>query len=130
MKYTVKQYALSLYQVLTETNPKDHDFVIDNFIRVLKGNKDLPAYEKIVTEVEQLFGTESITSKIEVTTAKEQSYNEKLLKDLNKYAKQNADIVHKVEPNILGGVVIKVDDTLIDASLKTQLENLREELKK
>jgi F0F1-type ATP synthase delta subunit len=35
----------------------------------------------------------------------------------------------KIDSNMLGGVIVKVDDTLIDGSLKTQLEKLNSELK-
>ncbi len=129
MKFTVKQYAQSLYEVLTDSNPKDHDRVIDNFVTVLKGNQDLAAYEKIVQEVETMFNADQQTSKIEVTTASEASITPALLKELNKLAKSKADITTHIDETIIGGVVIRVDDQLIDASVKTQLNNLEKDLR-
>lgn len=128
MKFTVKQYAQSLYEVLTDSNPKDHDRVIENFISILKTNDDLSGYEKIVTEVDTLFQTDSQTTKIEVTAATEKSITPALLKELNKLAKTKAEITTKVDDKIIGGVVIRVDDQLIDASISTQLSNLEKDL--
>ncbi len=128
MKFTVKQYAQSLYEVLTDSNPKDHDRVIENFISILKTNEDLSAYEKIVNEVDELFQTDSETSKIEVTAANEKSITPGLLKELNKLAKGKSEITTKVDDKIIGGVIIRVDDQLIDASISTQLQNLEKDL--
>jgi F-type H+-transporting ATPase subunit delta len=128
MKFTVKQYAQSLYEVLTDSNPKDHDRVIENFISVLKANDDLSAYEKIVNEVDSLFQTDNETSKIEVTAANEKSITPSLLKELNKLAKTKAEITTKIDDKIIGGVIIRVDDQLIDASISTQLQNLEKDL--
>jgi F-type H+-transporting ATPase subunit delta len=34
------------------------------------------------------------------------------------------------DPSILGGVVLKVGDKILDASLKAQLQNIRETIKR
>ena len=128
MKFTVKQYAQSLYEVLTDSNPKDHDRVIENFISILKSNGDLASYEKIIIEVDLLFQTANQTSKIEVTTASETSITPSLLKELNKLAKDKAEVTTKVDDKIIGGVIIRVDDQLIDASISAQLNNLEKDL--
>ncbi len=129
MKFTIKQYAESLVSVLETTAPKQQDLVIDNFIRVLKANGDLAAYEKIITEVENIFGTKDETSQVTVTTAGDTNIAPSLLKELNEYSKGKTEVTKVKDDEIVGGVVIRIDDTLIDASLKTQLENLEEDLK-
>jgi F-type H+-transporting ATPase subunit delta len=128
MKFTVKQYAQSLYEVITDSNPKDHDRVIENFISILKTNGDLAAYEQIVNEVDSLFQTENQTSKIEVTANSKESITPGLLKELNKLAKTKAEVTTKIDDSIIGGVIIRVNDQLIDASMKTQLNNLEKDL--
>ncbi len=133
-KITVQQYAQSLFEVLSDTNPKDHDKVIDNFIRILKTNKDLDKYEKIVEAYEKLLHLEANTTKIEITTTSQTVVTPGIIKELNKFAQENKehknDISTKSDDTIIGGVLIKVDDTLIDASLKNQLENLHSHLQK
>lgn len=129
MKFTVKQYAESLVGVLETTAPKQQDLVIDNFIRILTDNGDLAAYEKIIAEVEKIFGNKDETSQVTVTTAGDTNVAPSLLKELNKFSKDKTEVTKVRDDEILGGVVIRVDDTLIDASLKTQLDNLEEDLK-
>ena len=42
--------------------------------------------------------------------------------------KGKVELKKKIDENILGGVVIKMDDTLIDASVKRSLEDLKKDL--
>ncbi len=133
-KISIEQYAQSLYEVISDTNPKDHDKVINNFIRILKENNDLGSYEKIIDAYENLIAIENTTAQIEITTANETSITPGIIKELNKFAKDNlktkSEVNIKVDESIIGGVLIKVDDTLIDASLKTELNNLHSNLQK
>lgn len=129
MKFTIKQYAQSLYEVLESTNPNQQDKVIDNFIQALTDNGDLAAYEKIVAEYEKLANVKAETSQVEITTATGATVTPSLLKELNQFTKAKVEVAETTDEKILGGVVIRVDDTLIDASLKTQLNNLEDTLK-
>lgn len=129
MKFTVKQYAQSLMEVLENTAPKQQDRVIDNFISILETNGDSAAYEKIVAEVEKLIGKQAETSQVTITTTGKTNVTPSLLKELNQFSKAKLEVTKVTTEEILGGVVIRVDDTLIDASLKTQLDNLEENLK-
>lgn len=129
MKFTVKQYAQSLMEVLESTAPKQQDRVIDNFINILQSNGDQAAYEKIVSEVEKLLSEQAETSKVTITTSKDTNVTPALLKELNQYSKTKMEVTKVTDEQILGGVVIRVDDTLIDASLKTQLDNLEDNLR-
>lgn len=129
MKFTVKQYAESLHEVIEQSSPKEHDKIINNFIGILKSNGDLAAYEKIVLEYEKLITLKANTSNIEITTASGANPSPTLLKELNRYAKEQAIITKTTDDSIIGGVIIKVDDTLIDASLKTQLNSMEANLK-
>ena len=51
-------------------------------------------------------------------------YIVKLTKD------KNVNIDKKIDKDILGGVVIKYDDKILDISLRTKLEELRQVLEK
>ncbi len=131
-KITIQQYAQSLHAAISDSNPKDHDKVIDNLIKILKTNGDLGHYEKIVDAYEKLLEQEGNTTKIEVTTTSQTEVSPSLLKELNNFAHQSkkTEVTTKKDDSIIGGVLIKVDDTLIDASLKNQLDNLHSHLQK
>ncbi len=45
-----------------------------------------------------------------------------------KYGLQGLKLTNKVDPDILGGVILKVDDRLIDGSIRTTLKKIRAHL--
>lgn len=128
MKYSLKQYAQSLYEAFQETKDKDHDKIIANFVEILKSNGDLAYYEKIINEFEIYQRKAKGIKEVEVTAAKEGVVNDKLIHELNKIVGKDIVLKQKVDDSLVGGVTIKVEDTLIDASVKNQLNNLRNDL--
>ena len=50
--------------------------------------------------------------------------------ELEKKAGSPMELTFDVDDSILGGVVLKVGDRVLDASLRAQLENLRETFKR
>lgn len=129
MKLTSQQYAQALYDAVHETAPKDHDLVMDRFVQILAQNGDLNKHSEIEDEYKKLeMGAKGI-KEAEVTVAREAELNHGIIDALNKIAGTKLELKTKVDEGIVGGVILKVDDTLLDASLKTQLNNLNKELK-
>jgi F-type H+-transporting ATPase subunit delta len=128
MKYSIKQYVQGLYEALQDTKNKDHDLVIDNFVEVLKVNGDLAYYEKIVSAYEAYDKEIKGIKQVEFTTAKDGVVSEKLISELNALVGKNLELKKKIDESLIGGVTIKVDDTLIDASVKSQLDKLKNTL--
>lgn len=129
MKLSPQQYAQALYEAVSETNPKDHDAVLDKFVKVLAQNGDLNKYSEIEKAYHVLENKQKGISAAEVTVAHEMELNSGIIKDLNNIVGQKLDIKTKVDEGLVGGLIIKVDETLIDASVKTQLNNLNSSLK-
>jgi F-type H+-transporting ATPase subunit delta len=134
MKLTSQQYAQALFEATTETNPKDHDKVLDNFVKILAQNGDLGKYDEIDAEFRKLKLESQGIKEAEVTVAKESEINRSLIEQLNSVAEATGlhsklEIKQKIDESIIGGVIVRVDDTLIDASIKTQLNNLNKQLK-
>ena len=134
MKITSTQYAQALFDAVAETNPKDHDKVLDNFVRILAQNGDLGKYDEINAEFRKLKLSSEGIKEAEVTVAREAELNHQIIQELNAVVQARGlpsklEIKQKIDESIIGGVVVRVDDTLIDASVKTQLNNLNKELK-
>jgi F-type H+-transporting ATPase subunit delta len=125
MKFKAKQYAQALYEALQETKPKDQDIVIENFIEILKQKGDLAEYETIIAEYEVYDREQRGIKEVEITTAGGAQMNKSLINDLNEIIGADIEVKEKVDKNLIGGVVIKAGDTLIDGSIKNQLEQLR-----
>jgi F-type H+-transporting ATPase subunit delta len=136
MKLTSQQYAEALYDAVHQTADKDHDKVLDNFVKILAANGDLAKHAEIEAEYYRLEQKEKGIKQAEVTFAKE--HNPKILDELNAVVgaglgrplkSGGVEFKTKLDKGIVGGVIVRVDDTLIDASVKTQLNNLNRELK-
>ncbi|HEX3099582.1 MAG TPA: ATP synthase F1 subunit delta [Patescibacteria group bacterium] len=129
MKFNHKQYAQALYEALHDTAPKDQDKVIQNFIEILKQKGDLAEYEKIIAVYEDYDREQRGITEVEVITAQGATkMNKSLIDDLNEIVGKDIEIKQKVDSNLIGGVVIRAGDTLIDGSVKNHLEQLRQNL--
>ncbi len=128
-KFTSQQYAQALFEAISEAGANDQDLVLDNFVKILAQSGDLNKYNEIEKEFHKIEMKAKGISEAEVTVARNVEINSSLMNELNKIVGSKVEMKKKVDENIIGGVVVRVDDTLIDASVKGQLENLNRELK-
>lgn len=124
---TTKQYAEGLWLALAETNPASHDAVINQFLEILNKDGKLELYPDIITEIEALAQIAN-QKPPEVTFAKEDSGSKQILDKINKIVNSKSDLKVKIDENIIGGVILKTGDQLLDASIKTQLDELNKHL--
>lgn len=101
------------------------------FSQIIKKKPGL--WKKILTEYGRLLKTKWATEKIAlVKTAaplsleEEDVLTETLAKTFNRYLKLEVQVV----PELLGGMIIKVGEKVIDRSLLSKVEKLKEHLKK
>lgn len=131
-KYTAKQYAKALFESVQSTDKKDIDKVLDNFAKVLSENNDLRMFEQISEEYHNNELEHKGIKPVEVVSAHtlDQNSEKQIVAQLNDLVKQNVEIRKKVDEGLIGGVVIKFDDQIIDASVKNSLDNLKNNLSK
>ncbi len=132
MKYSAKQYAQALMESLEDVAPKDEDLVINNFAALLAENNDLRLFEEISAEFHKLELAKKGIKQVEITSAHPLSKDneEKILNELNKIVKGKVEVKKNVDEKLIGGVVIRMEDQMIDTSVKNQLEQLKEDLSK
>ena len=130
MKFTAKQFAEALMDALSDTDPKHTDLILDNFVTVLADNNALRMYSEIANEFHKLELAKKGIKQAEITSAHElNSENEKqILHELNKLAKGHYELNKKVDESLIGGVVIRLEDQVLDASVKNNLEQLKKDL--
>lgn len=82
---------------------------------------------EIANEVEEQFKIRKNITTAKVTTAI--GLDEKLRKQILDIVKQNAtgeiELVEKVDPSLIGGFVLNIDDKQVDQSVKRKLNDLR-----
>ncbi len=124
-----EEYAQALFDALAESNPQDHEKVLDNFVKVLSQNGDLKLYDLIEERYREIEGHAKGIKQVEVITAQPQKSKE-ILEHLNKIIGDKVEVKEKIDEDIIGGVVVRVDDTLIDGSIKNSLKQLRKAISK
>ena len=106
------------------------DDVVLNFIKLLVEKERFSAFVDIVEafdlEVSKIRNIKKVyvTSAIELRDEIKNRLKEKLAYKLNK----NIELVEEVNADIIAGLVIKVDDDVIDMSLKHKFEEMNKEM--
>ena len=67
-----------------------------------------------------------------VTTAVEldDAHKDRIKNKLESQTERKLELEYVIDPSIIGGIVFRVGDKVYDASLRAQLDNLRESIKR
>ena len=102
-----------------------------NFVGVVAKNRRLFALDDMCILYRELLSSRRGEMKAEVTTA--QPFNEKQRKELERALRtaigSKVTLDARVDPALLGGIIVKVGSRMVDASLKTKLQRLELSLK-
>ncbi|MCK4591887.1 ATP synthase F1 subunit delta [Candidatus Parcubacteria bacterium] len=127
MKITPKQYAISLYETTKNVDGFEIEKRIKNFVDILKKNNDLSLVDKIVDEYNKHHRNQRNISRIEITSSNK--LNPEILNKIIQKFKKQIEIEEKIDKSLIGGMVIKIDNSLlIDGSVKRKLEDLKKNL--
>jgi F-type H+-transporting ATPase subunit delta len=68
----------------------------------------------------------------EVTSAikLEAAQKKKILQLLNTDENSSVEVIERINPEIIGGFIVRVDDKQIDASISRKLDNLKQDFSK
>lgn len=101
-----------------------------NFLRVLLTNSRLVDIAEINRRFASVIEERSGSVLGEITSARELSDNQKqeLRTNLEKLTGKQVKLSFEIDKDIIGGVVARIGSTVYDGSVRTQLENLREQL--
>jgi len=100
------------------------------FVRVLAENQRLDLIPEIRATFEELLAEERKTLAVEVTTAVEPTPEEvKAFDDaLTRKYQREINLTIKVDPEIVGGALIRAGDTVLDGTVRGKLEKLQTSL--
>ena len=113
--------------LIAKTNPSD---IIANFLKVLLQNGRL----NDMTEINDRFGSileeRSGSVSAQIISARELPSGERaeFEKQLEAITGKKVNINYAIDENIIGGVVTRIGSTVYDGSVRTKLENLKEQL--
>lgn len=108
------------------------DKIMTNFCLLLADKGRLPSLRDIATYYGTLLDTEKgvIRGRLVTAVSLDAKKQGQLKSMLEKKAGKSIELVFDVDTSILGGVVLKVGDRVLDASLRAQLAILRDTIKR
>ena len=103
------------------------DQILLNFLSLLIENHRMPVIFRIRQEYERLWEEENRTLPVQITSAiaLDEATTESLGKTIGERAGRKVTLAARVDPDILGGIVIRVGNSILDASIRNRLEQLR-----
>src|SRR6185312_5073811 len=104
--------------------------VFTNFLEALIERHRMPALFRIKARYEVLWEDERDLLPVEVTSAVEldKSTISSIGERIGEQTKRTVDLSSKVDPDILGGIVLRVGNVILDASIRNRLEQLRKQV--
>ena len=110
----------------------DEEPLFKNFLLVVNDKGRIGELEELAKEFERLMAREERRLTVELTTARELSGDEEkaILKQIEDAAGRKVEATTKVDPGLVGGIVLQAGSLRVDASVRGRLERLRQELVK
>lgn len=128
MKISIKQYAQVLYELTLKKSESEVNIVVEKFVKELAKNNNIKLASKIVDKFQEIYNKNNGIIVAQVTSASslDKGYLEKIEKYLiGKYKADKVILNNEVKSEIKGGVILRVEDEIIDASITNQLRNLK-----
>ena len=133
MKISTLQYASTLFDLTENKSQEEVLDVVSKFAEQLKKDGQLKNADKIMEKFSDLYNSKNEIVVTQVCVRRDVSQD--VLKDIEefvkrKYGSKKVELKIVTDENIKGGIVIRVGDEVMDASVGGQLEKLRRELVK
>jgi F-type H+-transporting ATPase subunit delta len=123
--FSVPEKKRGLQRALVDPNPE-----FENFLEALIERHRMPAIFRIRTEFDSLWDEARRLLPVVVTSAVE--LDRETVKGIGDRIGAQVDrqieLSSEVDPDILGGIVLRVGNLILDASIKNRLEQLRQQV--
>jgi len=111
---------------------KDADQTVLSFLELLIEKHRMPVLYRIRREFEALWEKENRLLPVSVTSAiaLEEGTVRDIGEAIGKQTGRRIELTSEVDPDILGGIVLRVGNSILDASIRNRLEKLRKQVVK
>jgi ATP synthase F1 delta subunit len=123
--FSTAEKADGLDRAVTDADP-----IVVNFLKLLIENHRTPAIFRLRRELDRLWRQENKRLPVQVTSAValDQATVNQIGDRIAEQTGQKIDLSASVEPEILGGIVVRVGNSILDASIRNRLEQLRKQV--
>ena len=123
--FSTEEKKEGLHKLLSGAHP-----VVLNFLELLVEKHRMPAIYRIRREYEALWEDANKLLPVEVTSAIELDKQtvDNVGRRIGEQTGRRVELTSKVDPDILGGIVVRVGNSILDASIANRLESLRKQV--
>jgi F-type H+-transporting ATPase subunit delta len=123
--FSAEEKKEGLERVVTGADP-----AFENFLQALIERHRMPAIFRIRTDFVSLWDEERKRLPVQITSAVELDADtvKSLGKRIGEQVDREIEMSSDVDPEILGGVVLRVGNVILDASIRNRLEQLRKQV--
>jgi ATP synthase F1 delta subunit len=106
------------------------DPLLTNFLELLIENHRMPVIFRIRRELDRLWEEHNRLLGVQVTSAipLEPAAVAEIGRRVGEQTGRRVELTSEVDPDILGGIVLRVGNAILDASIRNRLEQLRKEV--
>jgi F-type H+-transporting ATPase subunit delta len=125
--FATKEKQDGLERVVTDADP-----VILNFLKLLIEKHRMPVLFRIRQNYDAMWEEENKLLPVHITSAVEldKAIVEQLGDRISEQTDRKVELSATVDPEILGGIVVRVGNSVLDASVRNRLEQLRKQVVK
>jgi F-type H+-transporting ATPase subunit delta len=106
------------------------DETVRNFLALLIENHRMPALMRVRREYDGLWQEVNQLLPVQITSAVEldDSVHARIGEEIGRQTGRTIQLSSTVDPDVLGGIVVRVGNSILDASVRTRLERLRKQV--
>ena len=125
--FSTPEKVEGLDNVVTGAEP-----IVQNFLKLLIEKSRMPAVFRVRRVFDELWQRENKLLPVEITSAIE--LDKKTVKQIGdrigEETGQKIELSEHVDPDILGGLIVRVGNSIIDSSIRARLDSLRRQVAK
>ena len=113
-----------------DTAVEGADETVRNFLALLIENHRMPALFRIRRELDRMWREVNRLLPVQVTSAVEldEAVTSRIGEEIGRQTGRKVELTSTVDPDVLGGIVVRVGNSILDASIRTRLERLRKQV--
>ena len=103
-----------------------------NFLELLLENHRMPVVFRVRRDFDRLWEEENKLLPVQITSAVEldPSVADRIGEEIGRQTGRTVELTSTVDPDVIGGIVLRVGNSILDASIRNRLETLRKQVVK
>jgi ATP synthase F1 delta subunit len=108
------------------------DETLTNFLELMLENHRMPVVFRVRREFDRLWEEANDLLPVQITSAValDESVSRRIGDEIGRQTGKQVELTSSVDPDVIGGIVVRVGNSILDASIRNRLETLRKQVAK